>query len=65
MNRESAVLRGAGLALTTLVGLSNGWSAVLLVLDLVTGGPSSPAELLTAGGMADQHVGLRAGLLGT
>jgi len=50
INRESALLRTAGLALTTLVGLSNGWSAVLLVLDLVAGGLSSPAELLTAGG---------------
>jgi uncharacterized membrane protein len=49
MNRESAVLRIAGLALAALVRLSNGWSAVLLVLDLVAGGPSSPAELLTAG----------------
>ena len=49
MNRESALLRTAGLGLTALVGLSNGWSVVLLVLDLVHGRPSSPAELLTAG----------------
>ncbi len=49
MNRESAVLRIAGLALAALVVLSNGWSAVLLVLDLVASRPSSRAELLTAG----------------
>jgi uncharacterized membrane protein len=49
MNRQSAVLRTAGLALAALVGLSNGWSAVLLVLDLVAARPRSPAELLTAG----------------
>ena len=30
MNRESAALRVAGLGLTALVGLSNGWSALLL-----------------------------------
>jgi hypothetical protein len=42
INLESALLRTSGLALTTLVGLSNGWSAVLLVLDLVAGRPSSP-----------------------
>jgi hypothetical protein len=49
INRESALLRAAGLGLTVLVGLSNGWSVVLLVLHLVNGRPSSPAELLTAG----------------
>jgi hypothetical protein len=49
MDRESAVLRAAGLALTGLVGLSNGWSAVLLVVDLVAGHPIGPAELLLAG----------------
>jgi hypothetical protein len=66
INRESALLRAAGLALTVLVGLSNGWSAVLLVLHIVNGGPSSPAELLTAGrrDLADQRAGLRVGLLG-
>jgi hypothetical protein len=50
INRESALLRTAGLTLTAFVGLSNGWSVVLLVLDLVDGGLRSPAELLTAGG---------------
>jgi uncharacterized membrane protein len=50
MNRESTVLRAGGLALTALVGLSNGWSAVLLVLALVRGHPTTPAELLGAGG---------------
>lgn len=50
INRESALLRAVGLALTVLVGLSNAWSAVLLVADLIDGGPSSPAELLVAGG---------------
>jgi uncharacterized membrane protein len=49
INRESALLRTVGLALTVLVGLSNGWSVVLLVRYLVNGGPISPAELLTAG----------------
>jgi hypothetical protein len=49
VDRDSAVLRVAGLALTGLVGLSNGWSAVLLVLDLVAGRPVGPAELLVAG----------------
>lgn len=49
VDRESALLRLAGLALTGLVAVSNGWSAVLLVLDLVAGQPVGPAELLVAG----------------
>jgi uncharacterized membrane protein len=49
LDRESTVLRGAGLGVTGLVGLSNGWSAVLLVVFLVEDRPSSPAQLLTAG----------------
>lgn len=49
MARDSALLRGAELGMTGLVGLSNGWSAVLLVVFLVQGRPGSPAELLTAG----------------
>jgi hypothetical protein len=49
LNRESAMLRAGGLLLTGLIGLSNGWSAVLLVDALVIGRPVSPAELLTAG----------------
>jgi hypothetical protein len=50
MDRESAVLRIAGLVLTGLVALANGWSVVLLVDELLTGGPATPAELLGAGG---------------
>jgi hypothetical protein len=50
VDRESAMLRIAGLTLAALVALSNGWSAALLVLYLVTGRPAGPAELLMAGG---------------
>ncbi|GAA5131004.1 hypothetical protein GCM10023320_53670 [Pseudonocardia adelaidensis] len=50
MDRQSAALRAGGLVLTGLVALANGWSVVLLVVDLLTGRPGSPAELLTAGG---------------
>jgi hypothetical protein len=50
MDRESTLLRAAGLVLTGLVALANGWSVVLLVVDLLTGRPASPAELLGAGG---------------
>jgi hypothetical protein len=49
VNRESTVLRVAGLTLAALVAVSNGWSAVLLVLDLVGGRPVGPAELLGVG----------------
>jgi len=49
LDRESMVLRTGGLLLTGLIGLSNGWSAVLLVAELVLGRPISPADLLTAG----------------
>ena len=49
LDRESTLLRTAGLLLTGLIGLSNGWSAVLLVDALVLGRPISPADLLTAG----------------
>src|SRR4051812_4250264 len=42
LNRESAALRGGGLAMTGLIALSNAWSAVLLVIALVTGTPSGP-----------------------
>ena len=49
IDRESRVLRGAGLALSALVGVSNGWSAALLVVDLVAGTPIGPAELLLVG----------------
>jgi uncharacterized membrane protein len=50
MDRRSDVLRWAGLGLTALVGLSNAWSVVLLVADLLSGRPSSAVELLGAGG---------------
>jgi hypothetical protein len=50
VDRESTVLRTAGLVLTGLVALANGWSVVLLVSDLLTGRPATPAELLGAGG---------------
>jgi hypothetical protein len=49
LDRESTLLRTGGLLLTGLIGLSNGWSAVLLVDALVLGRPISPADLLTAG----------------
>jgi uncharacterized membrane protein len=50
VDRGSALLRTAGLTLMALVALSNGWSAALLVLYLVTGRPAGPTELLVAGG---------------
>jgi uncharacterized membrane protein len=51
MHRESAVLRAAGLALTALVGVSNGWSALLLATRILDGGyTGSPAALLGTGG---------------
>jgi hypothetical protein len=51
MHRESAALRGAGLGLTALVGLSNGWSAVLLSARILAGGyTAGPAALLGTGG---------------
>ena len=49
MDRESTVLRAVSLGLAGLVGLSNAWSAVLLVAYLVEGRQSGPGELLTAG----------------
>jgi uncharacterized membrane protein len=49
LNRESRTLRLAGLALTSLIGLANAWSAVLLVRELVDGKPISAVALLTAG----------------
>lgn len=50
VDRESAVLRTAGLVLTGLIALANGWSVVLLVDDLLTGRPAAAVELLGAGG---------------
>jgi uncharacterized membrane protein len=49
MDRESAGLRVGGLLLTGLIALANAWSAVLLVISLITGRPSGPVALLTAG----------------
>ena len=49
VDRESTILRIAGLTLAGLVGLSNGWSVVLLVPDLIGGRPVGPAELLRVG----------------
>jgi len=51
MHRESAALRAAGLALTALVGVSNGWSALLLAARILDGGyTGGPAALLGTGG---------------
>jgi uncharacterized membrane protein len=51
MNRESAALRVAGLGLTALVGLSNGWSALLLAARILDGTyVAGPAALLGTGG---------------
>jgi uncharacterized membrane protein len=51
MNRESGALRLAGLGLTALVGLSNGWSALLLAARILDGTyVAGPAALLGTGG---------------
>lgn len=51
IERDSSVLRGSSIALIAVASLSNGWSACLLVLELVHGrGPSDGATLLAAGG---------------
>jgi uncharacterized membrane protein len=50
VDRESMLLRAGGLALSGLVVVSNGWSVVLLVLDLLSGRAETPGALLTAGG---------------
>ena len=51
MNRESTALRAAGLGLTALVGLSNGWSALLLAARILDGEyTGGPAALLGTGG---------------
>jgi uncharacterized membrane protein len=50
MNRESTALRAAGLGLTALVGLSNGWSALLLAALILDGEyTGGPAALLGTG----------------
>ena len=51
MDRESTALRVAGLGLTALVGLSNGWSALLLAARILDGTyTGGPAALLGTGG---------------
>ena len=52
IDRESAVLRLAGLGVAGLVSLANAWSAARLVVLLVNGGSgvNSPRVLLTSGG---------------
>lgn len=49
IDRESSLLRGGGLVLAGLVIVANGWSVVLLVLDLLSGRPETPGGLLAAG----------------
>jgi hypothetical protein len=49
VDRESSVLRMLGLAVLVVVGLSNGWSVILLIQRILTGRPSTPGQLLAAG----------------
>jgi uncharacterized membrane protein len=49
MDRESTLLRSGGIALTGVVVVANGWSVVLLVVDLLSGRPETPGALLAAG----------------
>jgi hypothetical protein len=49
VDRESSLLRIGGLVLAGLVIVANGWSVVLLVIDLLSGRPQTPASLLAAG----------------
>jgi uncharacterized membrane protein len=49
MDRESTLLRGGGIVLSGVVVVANGWSVVLLVLDLLSGRPETPTGLLAAG----------------
>jgi len=51
VTRESTVLRRAALTLMALVVVSNGWSAVLLIGDILGARPVSAVGLLTAGGV--------------
>lgn len=50
VDRESSALRIGGLALAGLVIVANGWSALLLVIELLSGRPETPGGLLAAGG---------------
>jgi uncharacterized membrane protein len=49
IDRESSALRMLGLALLSVIALSNGWSVVLLVQRILTGRSSTPGQLLAAG----------------
>jgi uncharacterized membrane protein len=50
IDRESSVLRMLGLTVLSVMALSNGWSVVLLVRQILTSGHSTPGHLLLAGG---------------
>ncbi|WP_239087956.1 DUF1345 domain-containing protein [Planosporangium mesophilum] len=50
INRESGVLRTAGIALIAVASLANAWSATLLVRQLVHGGFADAGPLLLTGG---------------
>jgi uncharacterized membrane protein len=49
VDRESSLLRAGGLVLSWLVVTANGWSVVLLVIDLLSGRAETPTGLLAAG----------------
>jgi uncharacterized membrane protein len=49
IDRESGALRMLGLAILSVVAVSNGWSVVLLVEQILTGRASTPGQLLAAG----------------
>jgi uncharacterized membrane protein len=50
IDRESMLLRVSSLALSGVVVVANGWSVVLLVLELLSGRTETPGGLLAAGG---------------
>jgi uncharacterized membrane protein len=50
IDRESRIVRMLGLAVLAVVSLSNGWSAVLLVDQILTGHSAAAPQLLAAGG---------------
>jgi uncharacterized membrane protein len=49
IDRESSLLRMLGLGILGVIGLSNGWSVVLLVQHILTGRTITPGQLLAAG----------------
>ncbi|MCU1616020.1 MAG: hypothetical protein JWO98_3560 [Frankiales bacterium] len=49
IDRESSLLRMLGLGILGVIGLSNGWSVVLLVQHILTGRTITPGRLLAAG----------------